>query len=109
MKKTLIVSVLTGTFALAGCAGQTPAPQAAGEKDFKELVAQAEQEIKLAAKTGFLWNNTEKFLEDAKTAQAEGDMNKAMKLAKQALEEARLAQKQAKSQANAKANYSLTP
>lgn len=112
MKKTLIVSMLAGSFALAGCAGQPPAPQApqaASEKEFNDLVARAEQEIKLAAKTGFLWNNTEKFLEDAKAAQKQGDMKKAMSLAKKALDEAQLAQKQAKSQANAKADYTYKP
>lgn len=105
MKKTLIASVLAGSFALAGCAGQTPAPQAGGEKEFNELVAKAEQEIKLAAKTGFLWTNTEKFLEDAKAAQKQGDMKKAMNLAQKALDEAQIAQQQAKSQANAKPNF----
>lgn len=104
MKKTLIVTVLAGTFALAGCAGQQ---QAGGQKDFDDLVAKAEQEIKLAAKSGFLWTNTEKFLDEAKKAKAAGDMDKAMKLAKKALAEAQDAQKQAKSQANAKADFTL--
>lgn len=110
MKKALIVSLLAGGFALAGCASQqAAAPQAAGEKEFNEIVAKAEQEIKLAAQTGFLWTNTEKFLEDAKKAKAEGDMDKAMKLAKKALAEAQDAQKQAKSQANVKADFTFKP
>jgi hypothetical protein len=102
MKKTLIVAVLAGSFALAGCAGSQ---QAGGQNEFNELVAKAEHEIKLAAKSGFLWSNTEKFLEDAKAAQQAGDMNKAMSLAKKALDEAQLAQQQAKTQANTKAHY----
>lgn len=105
MKKTLIVSLLAGSFALAGCAGQTS--QTGGDKEFNELVAKAEQEIKLAAKSGFLWTNTEKFLEDAKAAQKQGDMNKAMSLAKKALDEAQLAQQQAKTEANPKPNFTF--
>lgn len=101
--KIVTVSVLVSAFALAGCAG--------GKKqdEYSELVAKAENEIALAAKTGFLWSNTEKFLKDSKEAKAAGDMDKAVKLAKKALEEATLAQKQAADNANPRANYSLKP
>lgn len=103
MKQTLILCAIT--LALAGCAGGID------QNEYNQLVAEAENEIKLASQTGFLWNNTEKFLKESKVAMdaatAAGDsatrekeFNKAMKLAKKALSEAKLAQQQAKDNAN---------
>ncbi len=103
MRKILAVSVLLA--ALAGCAS-SPAPTASSG-EFDELYKQAENEIKLAAKSGFLWNNTEGFLKQAAEAKKAGDMDKAMKAVKKALTEAKLAQQQAKDQADAKANFSM--
>jgi hypothetical protein len=101
MKKTLALSVLL--VALAGCAtGGGPSATAA---DYDAVYKQAENEIKLAAKTGFLWNNTEGFLKQAEEAKKAGDFDKAVKLAKKALKEAQLAQQQAKDQASAKADF----
>lgn len=102
MKRILALSVLL--VALAGCAtggGSTAATAA----DYDAVYKQAENEIKLAAKTGFLWNNTEGFLKQAEDAKKAGDLDKAVKLAKKALKEAQLAQQQAKDQASAKADF----
>ena len=52
-----------------------------------------------------IWRDTEKFLEDAKEAKAEGKNDEAMKLAKKALKQAQLAQQQAASQIDAKPVY----
>ncbi len=98
MKKIILSAVLAGC--MSGCGGT-----GAQEQDYNELVARAENEIKLAAKTGFLWLNTENLLRDSKAAQAAGDMDKAKTLAKHALDEAVLAQQQARANANPQADY----
>lgn len=103
MKHTLIACV--SALALTACAGGI------NKDEYNKLATEAENEIKLANKTGFLWNNTEKFLTESKaameTALAAGDKatrkseyDKAMKLAKKALAEAKLAQQQAKDNTN---------
>lgn len=101
MKRFILISALSLT--AVGCSwvggGQ--------DKEYNDLVMRAENEIKLAAKTGFLWSNTEKFLTESKEAKAAGDMDKAMKLAKKALDEATLAQQQAKANANVHADFHL--
>jgi len=89
------------------------------EVDYSQLVAQAENEIKIAEKTGFLWNNTEKFLKESKEAKIEADaarnngdsakadaeMAKAIKLVNIATKEAQLAQQQARDNANPVARF----
>jgi hypothetical protein len=103
MKQTLILCAIT--LALVGCASGID------QNEYQQLVTEAENEIKLASKTGFLWNNTEKFLTESKEAMGaatastdkatrESEYNKAMKLAKKALSEAKMAQQQAKDNAN---------
>lgn len=103
MKQTLILCAIT--LALVGCASGI------NKAEYNQLVTEAENEIKLASKTGFLWNNTEKFLTESKEAMdaanaatdratRESEYNKAMKLAKKALSEAKMAQQQAKDNAN---------
>lgn len=103
MKHTLLLGAIS--LAIVGCAS------AVNEKEYNELAAQAENEITLAKKTGFLWLNTEKFLKESKEAMAAAtsagdratrgkEFDTAMKLAKKALQEAKLAQQQAKDNAN---------
>jgi outer membrane murein-binding lipoprotein Lpp len=103
MKQTLILCAIT--LALAGCAGGID------QNEYNQLATEAENEIKLASKTGFMWTGTEKFLTDSKAAMdaanaasdkatRESEYNKAMKLAKKALSEAKMAQQQAKDNAN---------
>ena len=109
MKKTLVLCSLTLVLTAAGCSWWWD--DSARTDEYNQLVAQAENEIKLANKTGFLWLNTEKFLKDSKEAKAAADaasdrttkhkeFDNAMKLAKKALKEAQLAQEQAKNNAN---------
>ncbi len=111
MKQTLMVCTLV--VALGGCASIVR------NDEYNKLAAQAESEIKLADKTGFLWRDTEKFLKDSKEAKAaaekaekDGDratahkeFDKAMKLAQKALKEAQLAQQQARDNANPVASF----
>lgn len=103
MKQTLILCAIT--LAITGCASSF------NKEEYNQLVAQAENEIKLAGKTGFLWSNTEKFLKESKEAMdaataatdktiRESEYEKATKLAKKALSEAKMAQQQAKDNAN---------
>jgi malic enzyme len=108
MKQTLMIGTLV--VALAGCAGVVR------NDEYTQLVVQAENEIKLADKTGFLWRDTEKFLKESKEAKAAADkatdratklkeFDKAMKLAQKALKQAQLAQQQARDNVNPVAKY----
>jgi len=85
MRQTLILCAIT--LALVGCAST------ANKEEYNQLAAQAENEIKLASKTGFLWLHTEKFLKESKAAMdasnaasdrvtREDEYSKAMKLDK---------------------------
>lgn len=98
MYKTIM---LTASLALAlgGCAEMDtkPASAASSNPALAETIASAEKEI-AAAKKGSIWRDTEKFLEEAKKAQAAGKDDEAMKLAKKALKQAQLAQKQAQAE-----------
>lgn len=101
------------TLIMAGCAGTGTGAGSSQQADYGQLVAQAENEIKVAEKTGFLWNNTEKFLKESKEAKIEADtarksgdsakadaeMAKAVKLVNKAIKEAQLAQQQARDNA----------
>lgn len=111
MKKAFLIC--TAAVALAGCAGSY------SDDEYNQLAAQAENEIKLADKTGFEWRDTDKFMQESKAAKAAADkarqagdsatakkeFDQAMKLAKQALTEAQLAQQQARDQANPVIHY----
>jgi uncharacterized protein YceK len=106
MKNLLVICTLA--VALVGCASVV------NDDEYNQLATQAENEIKLADKTGFLWTGTEKLMKDSKAAKAAADkalkdgdrtmakneFDKAMKLAKKAMKEAQLAQQQAKDNAN---------
>ena len=102
MKHTLILCAFT--LAFVGCASTV------NKAEYNQLAEQAENEIKLANKTGFVWLNTEKMLSESREAMSaslaasdrvtrENEFSKAMKLAKKALQEAKLAQQQAKDNA----------
>jgi len=117
MKKTIL---LTACLALTvgGCAEMDKKPVAAAaatpaaakpaaataSPELDQTIANAEREIAAANKVG-IWRDTEMFLEQAKSAKAEGKTDEAMKLAKKALKQAVLAQQQAASQVNATAGY----
>lgn len=113
MKKTLWLSACLA-LTVAGCADidTKPAasdagakPAAAASPELDATIASAEKEIAVAKKANNLWRDTEKFLDEAKKAKAEGKNDDAMKLAKKALKEAQLAQKQAAAEANAKVSF----
>ena len=111
MKQTLMIGTLV--VALAGCAG------AVRNDEYTQLVVQAENEIKLADKTGFLWRDTEKFLKESKEAKAAADkaekdgdrataykeFDMAMKLAQKAMKQSQMAQQQARDNANPVASF----
>ena len=109
MKKALALCSLTLILTATGCAWWKG--DSAKKDAYNQLAEQAENEIKLANKTGFAWTNSDKFLQESKAAinaalaagdkaTRESEYNKAMKLAKKALQEAKLAQQQAKDNAN---------
>ena len=98
MKKTIVFSAILA-MTLSACAGMQ------ASKDLDDTIAQAEKEIAAAKKANYLWRDTEKFLADAKKLKTDGDVEAATKLAKKALSEAKLAQKQAQDQAKTKPHY----
>lgn len=112
MKKSLL---LTAGLALivGGCAEMEtkPAASAAAAKapavnpELTAAFTEAEKEIAAAKKSGHLWNNTEKFMDAAKAAQADGKGDEAMKQVKKAVKEAKLAQEQAAREAGAKPTF----
>jgi uncharacterized protein YceK len=111
MKNLLVACTLA--VALVGCASVV------NDDEYNQLAAQAENEIKLADKTGFLWTGTEKLLKDSHaakdaadkalkggdSAKAKTEFDKAMKLAKKAMKEAQLAQQQARDNASPMISY----
>ncbi len=111
MKQTLMIGTLV--VALAGCASVVR------DDEYTQLMVQAENEIKLADKTGFLWRDTEKFLKDSKEAKDAADkamkdgdrataakeFDKAMKLAQKAMKQAQMAQQQARDNTNPVASF----
>jgi hypothetical protein len=103
MNKTILLTACLA-LSLGGCAEMDTKPAAAARPaaatslDLDKTIADAEQAI-AAAKKGGLWRDTEKFLDEAKKARAEGNADEAMKKAKLALKQAQLAQKQAMAEA----------
>ena len=121
MKKTLMLSSLSLVLTVTGCAWWDNWWEGWSTKnaEYNKLVAQAENEIKLADKTGFLWRDTEKFLKESKEAKAAADkaqkdgdratahkeFDTAMKLAQTAMQQAQMAQQQARDNANPVISY----
>lgn len=97
MKQTLIATLMA--------LGLAASSAFAAEESYDSIVAAAKKEIEAADQMGHLWRDTEKTLKEAEKAMKAGDEKKALKLAQQALGEARAAQQQAKDQANAKPQY----
>jgi hypothetical protein len=101
MKNILIaVAVLTTVLALGACATE-PTPAAAPVDEFAQLASQVEFEIAAADQAGYLWRDTEKLVNDAKTARGQGKTDEAMALLRKALRQTQLAQKQARDNVNA--------
>jgi hypothetical protein len=96
--KKIIISGAIAVFAssLIGCESGP---------SYDELVASAEKEMSVAKKMKYLWRDTGKIMKQAKKAKADGDTAKAKQLVQKALDQAKLAQMQAKEQANPKPTY----
>jgi hypothetical protein len=83
MKKTILLTACLA-LTLGGCAEMDTKPAAAAKPaavanpELDKMIADAEKEI-AAAKKGGLWRDTEKFLDEAKKAKAEGKADEAMK------------------------------
>lgn len=90
MKKIIVSSVLAISLGiLVGCANGP---------SFNELAASAEKEMKIAKSMNYLWRDTEKIMKEARK-------NNDKKLAKKALDQAKMAQAQAKAEANPRVVY----
>ena len=103
LKSTILLTACLA-LTLGGCAEMETKPVAAAKPatmvspELDKTIADAEQAID-AARKGGLWRDTEKFLDEAKKARAEGKTDDAMKLAKKALKQAQLALKQSTAEA----------
>lgn len=98
MQKVILVAVLALAVGACVTAGK-------GKSSYEELYTRAQSEIRIAQQMGFLWRDTKKILARSKRAHELGDKDEAMKLATEALRQARLAQEQAKEQANPQIIY----
>lgn len=98
MKK--IVLTLAVPALLIGCAAT--GPDGSPEPSVEQLVVNAEAQYKAAESQGVVWSTTEKSIEAAKKAKNDMEVDKAIKAAKKALKETKLANEQAKAAANAK-------
>ncbi|MDX5151085.1 MAG: hypothetical protein R3188_01295 [Acidiferrobacterales bacterium] len=97
IKKVLLVSVIAAV--LSACAPNYD------NMSYSELVSNAKTEMANAKKMRYLWRDTGKILKKAEKAHKKGDEAKAKKLARLALDQALLAQKQAKAQAHPKVAF----
>lgn len=100
-----LIAVVAIAVALSACATGRPTPTTSASDEFSRLAADVEREIRAAERTGFLWRDTEQILRDARLAQAEGRYEDAKQLANRAMRQARLAQQQARDNANAAPVY----
>lgn len=96
----ILITVVLATL-IAACANTPSTPEA----EFNRLAVQVENEIRQAEKSGFLWRDTERYLEQARQARRQGREEEALELARKALMQAQLAQQQAKDNANAGPAY----
>ena len=97
IKKTLLVSAFA--MALSACGPNYDA------MNYDELVKHANKEISAAKSMSYLWRDTEKTMKKAAKAKKEGKEADAKKLARKALDQALMAQKQAKAESNPKISY----
>jgi hypothetical protein len=97
MCKLLVYTLL---FLLAGCASDGK-----GASSYDQLYGQAESAIALAKRMGFIWSDTERLLQESGRASYRGDKKTAKRLAREALEQAQLAQQQARQQADPQVRY----
>ena len=95
IKKTLLSLAITSALALSGAA------LAAGQADFDKAYAAATAAVKKAAAMKNEWRDSGKLLKKAQKAAKAGDFAKAIKLAKAAEFQGRMAQEQALANANA--------
>ena len=95
-KRLTAALAASGLLVLVGCAGMSSEPSV------DELVRDAETQLNVAEASGGAWSTTEKLLDDAKKAQEEGNTDKAVKAAKKAIKEAKLAQEQNKANTTTK-------
>ncbi len=111
MKKLAILFAVS-TLALGGCSWSWPwssSAPASGSADsaptkdsVNAAIAAAEAAVKKADAVGGGWRDTEKLVKEAKVAAEKGELDNAAKLAKIALEEAKLGEQQAMDSRGAK-------
>jgi hypothetical protein len=95
LKKLLLTGAAVAVFALSSSAF------AATKADYEKAVTAAQAAIKQAAAMDDEWRDSGKLLKKAAEAAKAGDFDKAVKLAKAAEFQGKMAQEQAKANANA--------
>jgi len=98
MKK---LATLAAVLTLVGCAGTSEKMMMSEATDYPSLIKQAQASIKKAASVGGEWRDSKKILKSAEKAAKAGDKDKAMMLAKKAVEQGKLGYEQALAQKNA--------
>ncbi|MBD3670478.1 MAG: SoxXA-binding protein [Gammaproteobacteria bacterium] len=94
MKKIAILAA-SSLIALSACASGP------SKEEVTPVIESAKAENAAAKKMGFMWRDAGKMIKKAEAALKEGDTAQAMKLAKKAEFQGKMAQIQAKEQANA--------
>lgn len=101
MKKlSMLFAFGLATVLATGCA-TNGGSMGGGSDDYATVVSEAKAEIGKAKKMGGEWRDSGKFLKQAEKAAKDGDMDKAMKLAKKARFQGQAGQKQAAAEKNA--------
>jgi hypothetical protein len=91
------------------CRGNEGIAHRADRPEADVLLRRAEQEVRLALQTGFIWSETEARLAEAKAARAAGDLDTASRLARVAIDEAVQAQLQARAATKVKRDFTYRP
>ena len=111
MRKFNILLISSAVSLLIACSGEShdkntdsasaPAATSASKGDFEKVFNEAEKAYNDAVDMGAAWRDTDAILKKARAAAAGNDVDKATKLAEQALTQSQLAMKQQKEQQNA--------
>ena len=78
-----------------------PATPSASSADLEKLISEAETTYDKAAKLGAAWRDTKEMLNSAREATTKNELDKANKLAQQALDQSKMALQQQAEQKNA--------
>lgn len=96
-----IAATIVSALLLAACASTPQNKMEHDAEDFPTLIKQAEAAVQKSAEIGFEWRDVSKLIGQAKMAAANGDLERAIKLAIQAKRQGELAYQQGLDQQDA--------